>query len=157
MNLILSVICFIVLSIYQLFKSILMIFVPKQFKPKKDLKSQKILITGAGSGVGRQLAIEFSKHSVYLILLDINKEYLMDTKNMLDHRSSAFCYNCDITDRKKVYEVADKIKKEIGDVDIVVNNAGIVNGKYLMDLPDEMIVKTIEVNSVAHFWVSLCV
>lgn len=46
-----------------------------------------------------------------------------------------------------------KVKKEVGDVDILVNNAGIVSGKSLLELTDEQIEKTFEVNVMAHFWV----
>lgn len=46
-----------------------------------------------------------------------------------------------------------QVKREAGDVSILVNNAGIVTGKKFMDAPDSLIEKTIEVNTMAHFWV----
>lgn len=48
-----------------------------------------------------------------------------------------------------------QVKREVGDVSILVNNAGIVTGKKFMDAPDSLIEKTMEVNIMAHFWVSL--
>lgn len=47
-----------------------------------------------------------------------------------------------------------QVKREVGDVSILVNNAGIVTGKKFMDAPDSLIEKTVEVNTMAHFWVS---
>lgn len=47
-----------------------------------------------------------------------------------------------------------QVKREAGDVSILVNNAGIVTGKKFMDAPDSLIEKTLEVNTMAHFWVS---
>ena len=47
-----------------------------------------------------------------------------------------------------------QVKREVGDVSILVNNAGIVTGKKLMEAPDSLIEKTMEVNTMAHFWVS---
>ena len=47
-----------------------------------------------------------------------------------------------------------KVKADIGDIDILVNNAGIVTGKKFMDSADALIVKTMEVNTMAPFWVS---
>ncbi|NXT48628.1 RDHE2 dehydrogenase, partial [Pluvianellus socialis] len=44
------------------------------------------------------------------------------------------------------------VKKEVGDVSILVNNAGIVTGKRFIDAPDSLVEKTMEVNSMAHFW-----
>lgn len=46
-----------------------------------------------------------------------------------------------------------QVKREAGDVSILVNNAGIVTGKKFMDAPDSLIEKTMEVNTMAHFWV----
>lgn len=152
MNLFLLQLCCYALLLIHFLKSFVLCFVPRRFRSKKDIKLQRILITGAGSGVGRQLAIQFSKHSTCLILLDINKESLLYTEKLLDRQSSVFIYQCDVSDRKMVYKVADTIKKEVGDVDILVNNAGIVSGKCLLDLPDEKIIKTIEVNTLGHFW-----
>ncbi|XP_043545274.1 epidermal retinol dehydrogenase 2 [Chiloscyllium plagiosum] len=45
-----------------------------------------------------------------------------------------------------------QVKKEVGDVSILINNAGIVTGKKFMESPDALLEKTMEVNSLAHFW-----
>lgn len=65
------------------------------------------------------------------------------------------CYGftCDLTDREAIYRVADEVKKTIGDVDTLINNAGIVFGKTLLDLPDDQIDTTFQVNILAHYWV----
>ncbi|NXN21833.1 RDHE2 dehydrogenase, partial [Nycticryphes semicollaris] len=44
------------------------------------------------------------------------------------------------------------VKKEVGDVSILINNAGIVTGKRFMDSPDSLMEKSMEVNIMAHFW-----
>lgn len=115
-----------------------------------------MLITGAGSGVGRALAIEFSKYSVCLVLVDVNRPSLLVTEKLLyPGHSTVFLYDCDVSDHERVYEMARKVKKDIGrDVDILVNNAGIVYGQDLLDLSEEKIEKTMGVNALAHFWVS---
>ena len=66
---------------------------------------------------------------------------------------TAVGYVFDCSDRDAVYEAANKIKNDVGDVDILINNAGIVTGKKFMDTPDNLALKTFEVNSIAHFWV----
>ena len=48
---------------------------------------------------------------------------------------------------------AIQVKSDIGDVDILINNAGIVTGKKLLECSDTLIEKTFAVNTVAHFWV----
>ncbi|NXR87712.1 RDHE2 dehydrogenase, partial [Hypocryptadius cinnamomeus] len=44
------------------------------------------------------------------------------------------------------------VKKEVGDVSILINNAGVVIGKKFLDSPDPLVEKTMEVNTMAHFW-----
>lgn len=48
-----------------------------------------------------------------------------------------------------------QVKKEVGDVSILVNNAGIVTGKRFIESPDSLVEKTMQVNTMAHFWVML--
>ena len=48
--------------------------------------------------------------------------------------------------------MAEQTKEDVGPVTILVNNAGIVSGTSVMDTPDAKIVKTFEVNILAHFW-----
>ncbi len=64
-------------------------------------------------------------------------------------------YVVDVSSRETIYKAAEKVKAEVGKVDILINNAGIVTGKRLLDTPDESIVKTFEVNALSNFWVSL--
>lgn len=149
-----ALVMFFILVTYNIVSSTILIFTPRVLRRKKNIKGQRVLITGAGSGVGRELAIEFSKHGVCLILVDINRQSLLQTEKLLDRCSPVFIYDCDVSDYKKVYEMAKTVQKDAGDVDILVNNAGIVSGKFLWDLPEEKIVKTMEVNALAHFWVS---
>ena len=58
-----------------------------------------------------------------------------------------------MTDREKVYSLAEQIKYDVGEVTMLVNNAGIVTGKKILEAPDQLMVKTMEVNSISHFWV----
>ena len=49
-------------------------------------------------------------------------------------------------------KAADKVLYDLGKVDILINNAGIVSGKPLLDLPERQIRLTFDVNVIAHFW-----
>ncbi len=57
-----------------------------------------------------------------------------------------------MSDREQVYARADEVRAAAGDVDVLVNNAGIVSGKPLLDLPDEQIERTFAVNTLALYW-----
>lgn len=63
-------------------------------------------------------------------------------------------YVVDISNREQVFEAAKILKNEIGSVDILINNAGIVCCKPLWDLPEKVIENTYSVNILSHYWVS---
>jgi all-trans-retinol dehydrogenase (NAD+) len=67
---------------------------------------------------------------------------------------TAAAYKADVTNRVQVYELANRVRSEIGDVTMLVNNAGIVSGKKIFDPEnnDEYMEKTVQVNTIAHFW-----
>lgn len=129
--------------------------VVKSFLPrrKKDINGELLFITGAGSGIGRGMAVKFASLGATVICTDVNKETSDETAEMIkDNGDKAYSFKLDVTDRHAVYALADKIKADIGDVTILVNNAGIVTGRNFMECPDELMIKTMEVNTISHFW-----
>ncbi|KAM9198164.1 LOW QUALITY PROTEIN: short-chain dehydrogenase/reductase family 16C member 6-like [Dugong dugon] len=123
-------------------------------KKKKSVAGEIVLVTGAGSGLGRQLAIKFARLGAILVLWDINKEGNMETSRLVKENDcvKVFAYTCDCSNRQEVYSVAKQVKKEVGDVTILINNAGIVTGKLFLDIPDDMVEKSFLVNALSHFW-----
>ncbi|KAK7502845.1 hypothetical protein BaRGS_00005794 [Batillaria attramentaria] len=120
---------------------------------KKDVSGQTVLITGAGSGLGRMLAFRFAQLHCRLVLWDINGEAIDQVaKEIRPKGITCRAYTVDLSKREDVYKVADKVKQELGDIDIVINNAGIVTGRKFLECPDSLIEKTMEVNVNAHFW-----
>ncbi|TRZ06048.1 hypothetical protein HGM15179_021059, partial [Zosterops borbonicus] len=89
-----------------------------------------------------------------VVLWDINQEGLNCTVRLARDNGAGrvHSYICDCSKRQDVYRVADQVKKEVGDVSILINNAGIVIGKRFLDSPDPLLEKTMDVNTVAHFW-----
>lgn len=118
----------------------------------KDLKGKVALVTGAAMGMGRSLSEDLLQEGCRVVLVDVNEPELVKTKKELSKLGQCAHYICDISDRKEVYQLAGKVAMEFGDVDILVNNAGIVKAQELLDLPDETIEKTINVNLTAQFW-----
>lgn len=151
MNFFLETIRVLLLSIWYNVESFIYFFVPKK---KKNIAGEVVLITGAGSGIGRLMAQEFAARSTVLVLWDINQEGMKETARLAKSNgaSRVHYYICDCSDKNEVYRVADQVKREVGDVSILVNNAGIVTGKKFMDAPDSLIEKTMDVNIMAHFW-----
>ena len=118
-----------------------------------DIINRRILITGAASGIGKLLALRLANAGASLVLWDIDKEglnQLLDELNTASHEVDT--YACDLTNRHEIATVAEQTLAAGGPVDILINNAGIVSGKYLLDLSEEEIERTFQVNTLALFW-----
>ncbi|XP_025091029.1 epidermal retinol dehydrogenase 2-like [Pomacea canaliculata] len=138
--------------IYAWLEAVFLFFVPTSFIAK-DISGQTVLVTGAGSGIGRLLALEFASHSCRLALWDVNSSGNEETAAMVKKLGTvARTYTVDVSDKDNVYAAAKKVMSDLGSVDILVNNAGIVTGRKFLDCPDSMVLKTMQVNSMAHFW-----
>lgn len=130
--------------------SIIKYFLPKN---KKDINGEILFMTGAGSGIGREMSIKFAELGAVVICTDLNGKTAEETSNIIkSNGGKSHSYQLDVTDRHKVYKLAEEIKNTIGDVTMLVNNAGIVTGKKILQSSDELMMKTMEVNSIAHFW-----
>lgn len=91
------------------------------------LKNKTVVITGAGSGIGRALALEYAKYEVRLALNDFDAAGLNETLEILSEQS-----NCevigrvfDVADKEAIFAFAEEIKSHWGNVHTIVNNAGI--------------------------------
>ena len=148
--------------IYFVVEAIIRNIISLVYVPQKDVNREIVLITGSGSGVGRLLAIKFAALGATVVLVDVNREANdAVAAEIVRKGQSARAYQCDCSKRQDVYQLAAKVKEEVGDVSILINNAGIVSGKKLGEIPDEKVDLTFQVNTVAHFWVrevaSICV
>lgn len=148
------------IALWYMIKATVLWFVPKCLR-FKDISNETILITGGASGLGRLFALKLAKRGAKIIIWDLNIAGLEETAKMIDELRSkkenvgkCYIYQVDISNRAAVYATAERIKQEIGTVTMIVNNAGIVTGKRLLECTDEKIIKTFDVNVLAHFWVS---
>ncbi|XP_063720277.1 epidermal retinol dehydrogenase 2-like [Symsagittifera roscoffensis] len=117
------------------------------------LKGQKVLLTGSAGGVGSALAEKLVEHGAFLILVD--REYERNrliSKQVKSKGGKCVSYVCDISQRKDVMELIDGIRRDVGTVDMIINNAGVVDGELITDLNENVFLKTFQVNVLSHFW-----
>ena len=89
-----------------------------------DLKGKVVVVTGAGSGIGRALAQQFAAKGARLALSDVNVAGLEATLALLPAGTEARGYRLDVSSREAVFAHADEVRRDFGTVHVVVNNAG---------------------------------
>lgn len=115
-----------------------------------DISGQHALITGGASGIGRLMAQQLAARGARVTIWDINAAALEQVVTELGPTARGFV--CDVSDRAQVYARAAETSAAGGPVDILINNAGIVSGKDFLELPDEKIEATFDINVLALFW-----
>ncbi|XP_011692756.1 PREDICTED: uncharacterized protein LOC105452902 [Wasmannia auropunctata] len=137
--------------VYYICEDICKLIVPPK---KKSVTGEIVLITGTGHGIGKELAIGYASLGATVVCWDINEETNNQTMNAIKRMgmNSVHAYRCNIADREEVFRVAEKVKKEVGDVSILVNNAGIGIVKSLLNQSFDEVTRVINVNVIAHYW-----
>ncbi|TRY87554.1 hypothetical protein DNTS_007104 [Danionella cerebrum] len=141
MNFFLETLRLIVFTIYYHLEAVIKFFIPQK---RKDVSGEIVLITGAGSGLGRLVAVEFASLGASLVLWDINLDGLTETKKQVHEQgaSRVHCYQCDCSDRQAVYQVAEQtykaflpamIEKNHGHLVSVASSAGLTGVNGLAD------------------------
>lgn len=124
-------------------------------KKKKSVKNQNVLITGAAQGFGKELAIKFAELNANLALVDINLNNINKTKDEIASKYPSikiYSYVIDITEEQKLVQLEKKVNEDLGSIDILINNAGIVQCQPFLKLSSNLIERTFRVNSLAHIW-----
>ena len=91
------------------------------------LKKKTAIITGAAQGIGKAIAMRFSKEGAVVVLLDTNKKKLDLTLSEIG--SNAYGFQVDITNEKDVEKIINNVENSYGVIDILVNNAASTSKK----------------------------
>lgn len=145
----------------------------------RELRGRTVLITGAGSGLGRMMALELAAEGVgKLVLWDIRLDLLKETKKLIlgdirvlganrsklhsnsrragdneDEVVPVELRQCDLSKKDEIYRVADEtLAANPQGIDILINNAGIVSGKPFLEIDDVLVERTMAVNAMAPMW-----
>ena len=103
-----------------------------------DLKGRVAVISGASSGLGKQMACAFAKQGASLAILARRIEKLEELKNELVGTGVKILpIKCDVTNTEDIDNAAKEVEKEFGKVDILVNCAGSSKDKGVLDMNDE--------------------
>lgn len=143
---------FLILMVIYIVEAIVKWFIPTKYK-MKDVTGEIALVTGGGNGLGRLVSLRLAKLGVIVVIWDVNKVGAEETVKLVQAAGgTCYGYVCDLCDREDIYRKAALVKEEVGQVTILINNAGVVSGSKFLDTPDKLIIRTMDVNIMSHFW-----
>jgi NADP-dependent 3-hydroxy acid dehydrogenase YdfG len=103
----------------------------------KSFKDKVAVITGAGSGMGRYLAVLLAKDGADVCVCDVNEETLQETVEMLrKYNVSVSSHLLDVSDKEAIEALPAKVIDQHGKVDMVFNNAGVTTGTHFKDMDE---------------------
>lgn len=92
-----------------------------------EIAGKTFVVTGAGNGMGREVALELLRRGAKVAGVDLKSEFLEETKSLADGNNKNFsAHVVNITDRNQVAQLAEQVRHSIGEVDGLVNVAGII-------------------------------
>ncbi|UPM56529.1 3-hydroxybutyrate dehydrogenase [Gottfriedia acidiceleris] len=115
--------------------------------------SEKVaLITGAGSGIGFEIAKTFAEQGATVVLTDLNEENVQKSATSLQELGfNAIGYACDVTNEEQVVDTFRKVIDQFGELHILINNAGLQYVSSIENFPTEKFELLIKVMLTAPF------
>lgn len=120
-----------------------------------EFKGKKVLITGGAAGIGKIMGRLSLERGAELIIWDIDSAAIEVTKKEFSGKGKVTGYTVDVSAPEEIKLAAEKAKKEHGGIDILINNAGIVVGRYFHEHSTDDILKTMEINANAPMLVTM--
>ncbi|XP_057326445.1 short-chain dehydrogenase/reductase family 16C member 6-like isoform X2 [Microplitis mediator] len=154
LNILYDTLVFLWLSVVYITESFVLSLIPRKYR-SKSIQGEVALVTGGAGGLGKLIALKLAALGTHVVIWDINKSGIKDVVDEIKSQGGKCTgYFCDISNKEEIYRVAKTVQVEVGNITIIVNNAGYVCGKTFMNLPDDEIEKTFKVNILSHYWIN---
>ncbi|MCH8003760.1 MAG: SDR family oxidoreductase [Nanoarchaeota archaeon] len=117
-----------------------------------QLKNKTALITGASSGIGKEIAKKFAEEGALVILTARHLDKLKQVQKEIENNNyCADSFEMDITNREQIKDTIEKIIKKYNKIDILVNNAGIAIWNSIQDVSYKEFDDQININLTGYF------
>jgi NAD(P)-dependent dehydrogenase (short-subunit alcohol dehydrogenase family) len=125
------------------------------FLPSFELNGKTAIVTGAGRGIGRAIAIGMAEAGADVALLSRTEKDLIETASHIEKLGrKAYILTTDVTSREEVAKAVSEVKERAGSIDILVNNAGMNIRSQALDVTDEEWQKIMDTNLKSAFMIS---
>ncbi|KAF7872632.1 hypothetical protein EAF04_003549 [Stromatinia cepivora] len=112
---------------------------------KYDWQKEIVLIAGGAGGIGGQVVKLLAEKGITVVVLDVIPMSFETTSNV-------HYYKCDITSPSTISTVASRIRSEVGNPTVLINNAGVARGKSILDSTEKDVRFTFDVNTISHYF-----
>jgi NAD(P)-dependent dehydrogenase (short-subunit alcohol dehydrogenase family) len=113
----------------------------------RQFPGKRVVITGAGSGLGRALALRFARDGWQVAIADVNDGRMQETLTQVGQAGgSGFTQPCDVSRAEDLSSLAERVRREWGGTDVLVNNAGIATGGSVVESRYEDWQRVLDIN-----------
>ena len=107
-----------------------------------DLKGRVCAVTGAGRGIGREIAFDFARQGAKVYVCDVDEDKLVETRQAKEKAGWSLAFAvCDVSDEGSVMNWFESIRRAENRLDVLVNNAGVVRDGLLVKVKDGEVVR----------------
>jgi meso-butanediol dehydrogenase/(S,S)-butanediol dehydrogenase/diacetyl reductase len=119
------------------------------------LENKTAVVTGAGQGIGKGIALALAREGANVVISDINlKEATKVVREIEELGRKSFAVKTDVTSKKEVDDLIKKTMETFSSLDIMVSNAGVSSMEYVIDMPEEKWDFNMDVNLKGTFLVT---
>lgn len=121
----------------------------------RSLNGKVTVITGAGSGMGRSMALRLAEDDAKIAIWDINGEGAEETARLVrEAGGTALAITADCSDKAAIKAAADQTRRELGKIAILINNAGIAPFTPFLEVDEALLERVMRINFTGPFLVT---